>query len=87
MPWKFSDISQIGLLITETGSLLAGKLLWHPIAWTQLFGRIPEDLVAMSPAALRALEQNLLYLRVTLMVGWGGEQVDSGRLAVLGVSE
>lgn len=72
----------IGTLIDETGSLDRGKLLWSAAAWEQLFGRTVEQLLASDVDTIRYMEQRMLFLRLTLVVGWSAEV---GKLAVLGV--
>ena len=73
-------------------------LIWSDEAWTQLFGRTPEELAGFvsqdgnistrqkeeNAKLLRYLEQRLQWMRVVLAVGWMGE-VDGGVLAVVGV--
>lgn len=75
----------IGTLIDETGSIASGKLIWSDTAWEQLLGRTAEELANSSPELLRYMEKRLQWLRVTLVVGWPGEELGAGRLCVLGV--
>ncbi|OWO97470.1 hypothetical protein B2J93_5283 [Marssonina coronariae] len=75
----------LGTLLDETGSVAAGKLLWSPRAWEQLFGRSIEAISMMSDDEVRLFEQRVLWMRCHLVVGWAGEEVTGGRLAVLGM--
>ncbi len=72
----------IGSLIDETGTIAAGKLIWHPAAWAQLLGRKGEELASSSTTVLKYLEHRLLFLRVSVFFGWSE---DVGRLCVFRV--
>ena len=63
----------VGLLVDETGAILAGKLIWSDLAWEQLLGRTPKELVAMSKELLQYLEHRLLFLRIIVLFGWSTE--------------
>ena len=79
-------LSQVGPLIDETGTMATGKLTFSPVAWEQLLGRTVEELINSSVEVLKYLEHRLLFLRVTLLVGWTAEESDGiGRLCVLSV--
>ena len=66
----------------ETGSITCGKLVWATEAWENLLGRTAEELAGSSTQLLKYMEQRLLFLRVSLMVGWHEEV---GKLTVLRV--
>ncbi|KAI4238006.1 MAG: hypothetical protein L6R40_005817 [Gallowayella cf. fulva] len=72
----------IGTLIDETGAIDSGKLVLSTIAWEQLLGRTAEELARCDSLSLKYLENRLLFLRLTLVVGWS-EKV--GRLCVFRV--
>ncbi|KAI1806829.1 hypothetical protein F4811DRAFT_104753 [Daldinia bambusicola] len=91
----------IGSVVDESGMIMAGKLVWHNDAWTQLFfggkssetliandsqtdfvGQSWEDLTILSTAALRDIEEGLLYTRITLTFGWSSQLE---RLCIIGV--
>ncbi|KAI1483125.1 hypothetical protein F4774DRAFT_416690 [Daldinia eschscholtzii] len=91
----------IGSMIDESGMIMAGKLVWHDDAWTQLFfgGKSSdapitnasetdlveqswEDLTIFDTAALRDIEERLLYTRITLTFGWSSQLE---RLCIMGV--
>lgn len=75
----------VGTLVDETGSIAAGKLTWSQTGWEQLLGRTAEEFANGSPELLRYMEKRLQWLRLTLVVGWPGEEMGTGRLCVLGV--
>jgi len=76
----------VGSLIDETGVLATGSLIWSDDAWTQLLGRTAEELCAAEVETLRYLEERMRWLRVTLLMGWGGDdERTGGRLCVLSV--
>jgi hypothetical protein len=76
----------VGSLIDETGVLATGSLIWSDDAWTQLLGRTAEELCAAEAETLRYLEERMRWLRVTLLMGWGGDdERTGGRLCVLSV--
>ena len=68
----------------ETGSLSTGGLIWSDNAWEQLLGRNTEDFVAESVHELRSLEQRMLFLRLSMLIGWS---VEAGKLAVCRLHE
>ena len=63
----------------ETGSVSSGGLIWSDHAWEQLLGRSAEHLIADDIESLRNLEQRMLFLRLSLIIGWN---VELGKLAV-----
>jgi hypothetical protein len=88
----------IGPLLDETGSIASGSLIWSDAAWTQLLGRTAEELAGSKMEQLRYMEERMRWLRITLLMGWGGEDMEGsgdggmgngtgGRLCVLRVLE
>jgi hypothetical protein len=76
----------VGTLIDETGSIACGKLVWSEKALEQLLGRNAVKLSASSSELLRYLERRIMGLRITLVVGWRGDETAmGGRLGVLSV--
>jgi len=77
----------VGPIIDETGTLACGKLVWSDRAWEQLLGRTARQLSASSSELLKYLERRMMGLRVTLVVGWIGDEGEGtgGRLGVLSV--
>lgn len=74
----------------ETGSIGTGKLILSDTAWRELLGHTASELSSASSDKLSALEQRLLFLRVTLGFGWAAEETYGiegavGRLCVWGV--
>lgn len=57
---------QLGPVLDETGQIASGKLVLTDVAWEQLLGRSPAQLVSTNLEALRYLEQRLMLLRVTM---------------------
>lgn len=88
----------VGSMVDESGTIVAGKLVWRDDAWTQLLFRDTtihseveddnlvrqswEDLAAFDNDSLRVLEEQLLYSRFTLTFGWSSKLE---RLCILGV--
>lgn len=75
----------------ETGSLEAEKLQWTPKAWTELLGEggikgiLGENTESMETRGIngmRELQERIMGLRFSFLVGWAGEV---GRLCVMGV--
>jgi len=64
----------VGTVIDETGRIGSGQMIWSELAWEQLFGRKPDEVVTCAMETLRAIEQSLLYRRLTFVFGWS-EQV------------
>jgi len=77
----------VGSIIDETGTLACGKLVWSDRAWEQLLGRTAVELSTSSSELLKYLERRMMGLRVTLVVGWMGDEGEGtgGRLGVLSV--
>jgi len=69
----------VGPVVDETGRIASGQIVWSELAWEQLFGRTIDEVVTSNMETLRAMEQSLLYRRLTLVFGWS-EQV--GKIAV-----
>ncbi|KAK0643072.1 hypothetical protein B0T16DRAFT_354465, partial [Cercophora newfieldiana] len=85
----------VGPLADESGCIAAGKLIWSEKAWTELLfgtgsyikegdsgyaGCSWKGLTALDSNALRSVEEQLQYSRITLVFGWSPEV---GRLSVL----
>lgn len=68
----------LGQVVDETGVVAAGKLVLSDEAWEQLLGRTKEEVCAMRGEELRALEQRMLYMRVSLGVAWWADEEDVG---------
>lgn len=97
-PLKQKD-KQIGPLHDETGTLVPAKTLWSDTAYTQLLGRSPAIMARLAQpvdkvkpqeykARMRLLgeiEDRVAWLRLTVVVGWRGDETGGGRLCVLGV--
>ena len=50
-----------------------GGLIWSDEAWKQLLGCTAEEFGAYDVQNLRTIEQRMLYLRLTLLIGWSAE--------------
>lgn len=79
----------LGTVVDETGSVATGKLVLAEEAWGELLGRGVAEVVGAEMEVLRALEERLGWVRVTLVVGWvggaGEEEEGVGRVCVVGV--
>jgi hypothetical protein len=60
----------LGPVLDETGQVSSGKLVFSNSAWEQLLGRTSEQLVSSTLEVLKALENRLYFLRVSLGFGW-----------------
>lgn len=81
----------LGPVIDETGCIATGKLVFAPEAWEQFLGRDMDTLVVEDLGALKTLEERIVWIRVTLVVGWAAKGEEGwegvGRLCVLAVRE
>lgn len=75
-------MTQIGTIIDETGCISPGQLVFSPQAWEQLLGASEQDLIRGGTPTLKAIENRMLFARVTLGFCWAEEV---GRLAILEV--
>lgn len=76
----------VGQVIDETAVIDGGKLIFSDDAWRQLLGRGPEDLLTLRYEEAKYLSDRMLFCRVTLLFGWGGDDSKAGgRVCVLGV--
>jgi hypothetical protein len=72
----------LGTLLDSTGALAGTKLIVNPVAWPQLLGLTPMQLVAQAPQDLRQREARMMYMRVTMLMGWSAAE---GKLVLLAV--
>ena len=63
---NYSNETQLGSIIDETGHLSAAKVIFSDAAWEQLLGRTPEQLINTSLDVMQYLEQRLVFIRVTM---------------------
>lgn len=76
----------LGEVVDETGRVAAGKMLFSLLAWRDLLGRNPEDLLDMGIDEIKHLSDRLLFCRLTLVFGWTGDMTQAGgRICVLRV--
>ncbi|KAL8693243.1 MAG: hypothetical protein Q9224_003792, partial [Gallowayella concinna] len=60
----------LGTLIDESGAISSGKLVFSTEAWGQLLGRTTEELARCDTQLLKYLENRILFMRLTLLLGW-----------------
>jgi len=68
----------LGMVVDETASVAAGKMVLSREAWEQLLGRTAAELVGCRVETLRCLEQRLLFLRVTFVFAWRADEGEEG---------
>ena len=79
-----ADNRQISKLADETGTTVCGKLIFSDEAWEQLLGMPPEMLARQDLQQLKDREYRILFLRITVLMGWNPEV---GKTSVLRVME
>lgn len=68
----------LGVVIDETGSVGAGKMVLGETAWEELLGRSAADLAKMKLDEVNALEARMLWVRVTLCFVRVAEEDEGG---------
>lgn len=69
---------QIAQLSDETGSTNPGKVLFSPQAWEHILGVSAAELSGLALNELEAIEQRLLFRRITMLFGWASEDSETG---------